>query len=60
MRQDGFLMGAIRLNSGNAGGVGLNFFFGMAIADHNFRPTFGDLAKVGVGGYRASNAPRGK
>jgi hypothetical protein len=28
----------------------------LAIADHNFRPTFGDLAQVGVGGYRASNA----
>ncbi|MBD2609081.1 hypothetical protein H6G81_32335 [Scytonema hofmannii FACHB-248] len=28
-----------------------------AIADHNFRPTFGDLAKVGVGGYLGQMLP---
>ncbi|NEU77049.1 hypothetical protein PI95_032265 [Hassallia byssoidea VB512170] len=31
--------------------------FVLAIADHNFRPTFGDLAKVGVGGYLAQLLP---
>jgi hypothetical protein len=29
----------------------------LAIADHNFRPTFGDLAKVGVGGYLGQMLP---
>ncbi|MBW4571593.1 MAG: hypothetical protein KME31_27325 [Tolypothrix carrinoi HA7290-LM1] len=29
----------------------------LAIADHNFRPTFGDLAKVGVGGYLGQLLP---
>ncbi len=25
--------------------------FGLALCDEEFRPIFGDLAKVGVGGY---------
>ncbi|GAX39372.1 hypothetical protein NIES4075_03250 [Tolypothrix sp. NIES-4075] len=29
----------------------------LVIADHNFRPTFGDLAKVGVGGYLGQLLP---
>ena len=29
----------------------------LAIADDNFRPTFGDLAKVGVGGYLGQMLP---
>lgn len=29
----------------------------LAIVDHNFRPTFGDLAKVGVGGYLGQLLP---
>ena len=29
----------------------------LAIADHNFRPTFGDLAKVCVGGYLGQLLP---
>jgi hypothetical protein len=29
----------------------------LAITDHNFRPTFGDLAKVGVGGYLGQLLP---
>ena len=31
--------------------------FVLAIADHNFRPTFGDLAKIGVGGYLGQMLP---
>lgn len=31
--------------------------FVLAIADHNFRSTFGDLAKVGVGGYLGQMLP---
>lgn len=31
--------------------------FVLAIADHNFRATFGDLAKVGVGGYLGQMLP---
>ncbi|MGI8500250.1 MAG: hypothetical protein ACR2LR_03815 [Hassallia sp.] len=31
--------------------------FVLAIADHNFRTTFGDLAKVGVGGYLGQMLP---
>ncbi|MBW4477044.1 MAG: hypothetical protein KME54_09235, partial [Tolypothrix brevis GSE-NOS-MK-07-07A] len=31
--------------------------FALAIADDNFRPTFGDLAKVGVGGYLGQMLP---
>jgi C4-dicarboxylate transporter len=34
--------------------------FVLAIADHNFRPTFGDLAKVGVGGYLGQMLPEAK
>ena len=26
-------------------------------ADHSFRPTFGDLAKIGVGGYLGQMLP---
>lgn len=29
----------------------------LAITDDNFRPTFGDLAKVGVGGYLGQMLP---
>jgi hypothetical protein len=29
----------------------------LAIVDANFRPTFGDLAKVGVGGYLGQLLP---
>jgi hypothetical protein len=29
----------------------------LAVADDNFRPTFGDLAKVGVGGYLGQMLP---
>jgi hypothetical protein len=29
----------------------------LAVVDHNFRPTFGDLAKVGVGGYLGQMLP---
>lgn len=28
-----------------------------AISDKNFRPTFGDLAKIGVGGYLGQIIP---
>lgn len=31
----------------------------LAINDKNFRPTFGDLAKIGVGGYLAQIIPGG-
>lgn len=31
--------------------------FILAIADQNFRPTFGDLAKVGVGRYLGQLLP---
>ena len=34
--------------------------FVLAIADHNFRSTFGDLAKVGVGGYLGQMLPEAK
>ncbi|MBW4480522.1 MAG: hypothetical protein KME54_27710, partial [Tolypothrix brevis GSE-NOS-MK-07-07A] len=34
--------------------------FALAIADDNFRPTFGDLAKVGVGGYLGQMLPEAK
>ncbi len=30
----------------------------LAIADYNFRDTFGDLAKVGVGGYLGQMLPK--
>lgn len=29
----------------------------LAVADHNFRPTFGDLAKIGIGGYLGQMLP---
>lgn len=29
----------------------------LAIADHSFRSTFGDLAKIGVGGYLGQMLP---
>ncbi|MGI8504108.1 MAG: hypothetical protein ACR2LR_23685 [Hassallia sp.] len=29
----------------------------LAIADDNFRPTFGDLAKIGIGGYLGQLLP---
>ncbi len=29
----------------------------LAIADPNFRPTFGDLTKIGVGGYLGQMLP---
>ena len=29
----------------------------LAIADHSFRTTFGDLAKIGVGGYLGQMLP---
>jgi hypothetical protein len=29
----------------------------LAVVDHNFRSTFGDLAKVGVGGYLGQMLP---
>jgi hypothetical protein len=29
----------------------------LAVGDDNFRPTFGDLAKVGVGGYLGQMLP---
>ena len=32
----------------------------LAIADDNFRSTFGDLAKVGVGGYLGPMLPEAK
>ncbi|MGI2907201.1 hypothetical protein [Tolypothrix sp. VBCCA 56010] len=32
----------------------------LAIADRNFRPTFGDLAKIGIGGYLGQLLPEAK
>jgi hypothetical protein len=32
----------------------------LAVADDNFRPTFGDLAKVSVGGYLGQMLPEAK
>ena len=32
--------------------------FGLAVVDENFRPVFGDLAKVGVGGYLGQLIPK--
>lgn len=32
----------------------------LAIADPNFRPTFGDLAKIGIGGYLGQLLPEAK
>jgi hypothetical protein len=33
---------------------------GLAIVDNQFRPTFGDLAKVAVGGYLGQMLPESK
>ncbi|MBD2771602.1 hypothetical protein [Iningainema tapete] len=33
---------------------------GIAITDSTFRPAFGDLVKIGIGGYLGQLAPGGK
>jgi hypothetical protein len=33
---------------------------GLAVADQSLRPVFGDLAKVGVGGYLGQMLPEAK